>query len=315
MRFDAFMQYALHDPEHGYYARKIRTVGHQGDFSTTATLSPTLGIAIAARASEWLQQNPGSFHLIEIGAGDGSLAASVIAALPFMQRLKLHYHIVETSEPLTKVQQARLKKSRVSWHTNPRSALRACNGRAIIFSNELVDAFPVRILQRQGADWQELYWDKEVERFETCAEPPESSAINSTHTELHRVEVNEAYRNWLEEWITGWREGEMITIDYGDTYPEIYHRRPQGSIRAFLLHQNITGPAIYQNVGHQDLTADVNFTDLVEWGEELGLETVSLETQSAFLTPHALGTTQDLYLLHPDGPGSAFKVLIQRPRV
>ena len=96
-RFDAFMQHALHDPDYGYYARKIRTVGHLGDFSTTATLSPTLGVAIAARASLWLKKNPGSFHLIEIGAGDGSLAKSVIDALPLLQRLKLHYHIVETS--------------------------------------------------------------------------------------------------------------------------------------------------------------------------------------------------------------------------
>lgn len=314
MRFDAFMQFALHDPQHGYYARKIRTVGHEGDFSTTATLSPTLGAAIAVRASEWLRENPGSFHLIEIGAGDGSLAASVISSIPFMQKLKLHYHIVETSEPLTNVQQQRLKKSRVTWHTDPRSALKACNGRAIIFSNELVDAFPVRILQREGADWKELHWDKKAEKFETCETLPESSAINATHAEKHRVEVNEAYREWLEEWITGWREGEMITIDYGDTYPEIYHRRPQGTIRAFLLHQNITGPGIYQNVGHQDLTADVNFTDLIEWGEELGVETVSLMSQTDFLLPHTRGTTQDLYLLHPDGPGSAFKVLIQRPR-
>ncbi|WP_347440276.1 SAM-dependent methyltransferase [Rubritalea sp.] len=309
------MQYALHDPHHGYYARKIRTVGHEGDFSTTATLSPTLGIAIADRASQWLKNNPGSFHLIEIGAGDGSLAKSIIDALPFLYRLKLHYHIVETSEPLTKVQQAKLKKSRVSWHTSPRPAIKACNGRAIIFSNELVDAFPVRILQREGNNWKELHWDGKQEYFQDLDTLPESSSLIPSHPEKYRVEIHEAYREWLEEWITAWREGELITIDYGDTYPEIYHRRPQGTIRAFLLHQNITGPEIYQNIGRQDLTADVNFTDLIEWGEELGLEMVSLSTQSEFLEPHSRGTTQDLYLLHPDGPGSAFKVLIQRPKI
>jgi SAM-dependent MidA family methyltransferase len=314
-RFDAFMQYALHDPDDGYYARKIRTVGHTGDFSTTATLSPTLGVAIAARASQWLKENPGSFQLIEIGAGDGSLAKSIIAALPFLQRLKLHYHIVETSEPLTNVQQQKLKKSRVSWHTDPRSAIKACNGRAIIFSNELVDAFPVRILQREGDAWKDLHWDGKAESFECSNSLPESSALVSSHPEKNRVEIHEAYHEWLEEWITSWREGELITIDYGDTYPEIYHRRPQGTIRAFLLHQNITGPGIYQNIGRQDLTADVNFTDLIEWGGELGLETLSLITQSEFLEPYSRGTTQDLYLLHPDGPGSAFKVLIQRPQL
>ena len=33
----------------------------------------------------------------------------------------------------------------------------------------------------------------------------------------------------------------------------------------------------------QDLTADVNFSDLVRWGEELGFQTLSLETQRDFL--------------------------------
>ncbi|MFC5051983.1 SAM-dependent methyltransferase [Rubritalea spongiae] len=312
-RFDSFMQFALHDPDHGYYAKKIRTVGHQGDFSTTATLSPTLGAAIADRATNWLKENPGSFHLIEIGAGDGSLAESIIKSLPFIQRLKLHYHIVDTSEPLRKIQQQRLKSHRVLWHDTPRDALKSAGGRAIIFSNELVDAFPVRIFHRIQNDWLELHCDNQTETFLPASSLPDSSALNPKHPESHRVEVHESYHQWLEEWITSWRDGEMITIDYGDTYPDIYHRRPQGTIRAFFHHENLTGPAIYQNVGHQDLTADVNFTDLIEWGNELGLETISLTDQTSFLTPFARNTTQDLYLLHPDGPGAAFKVLIQKP--
>ncbi|WP_156817060.1 SAM-dependent methyltransferase [Rubritalea marina] len=313
-RFDEFMQFALHDPDHGYYARKIRTVGHQGDFSTTATLSPTLGKAIAARASEWLKHNPGSFHLIEIGAGDGSLAKAVIEHCPLIQRLKLHYHIVETSEPLTTQQEIKLKRHRVTWHKHPSEALKACNGRAIIFSNELVDAFPVRIFQRHGHSFEELHWDGNCELFECSTSLPDSSALNLKHPEKHRVEIHQSYREWLEQWISGWREGEMITIDYGDRYPELYHRRPHGTIRAFRLHENLTGPEVYQNVGHQDLTADVNFSDLIDWGDAIGLETCLFCTQHDFLKPHARGTTQDLYLLHPDGPGSAFKVLIQQPR-
>lgn len=315
MRFDSFMQLALHDPEKGYYARKIKTVGHGGDFSTTATLSPILGKAIADRATQWLKENPGSLNLIEIGAGDGSLAYSIISSLPFMMRLKLHYHIVETSEPLTEKQKQKLSKYRVTWHTSPRSALTACNGRALIFSNELVDAFPVRIFSKENEAWSELYWDGKVESFEAAKQQPESSALNSSHPDHHRVEIHESYRTWLEEWITAWREGEMITIDYGDTYPEIYHRRPQGTIRAFLMHENITGMGVYNNVGRQDLTADVNFTDLIEWGNALGLESVQLTSQNEFLKPYSTDSTQDFYLLHPDGPGSAFKVLIQRPRI
>ena len=42
-------------------------------------------------------------------------------------------------------------------------------------------------------------------------------------------------------------------------------------------------PDAYQNPGKQDLTYDVYFPDLIEWGEKIGLETESLITQAEFL--------------------------------
>ena len=40
--------------------------------------------------------------------------------------------------------------------TGPAEALAACHGRAVIFSNELVDAFAVRRFQNTADGWQEL---------------------------------------------------------------------------------------------------------------------------------------------------------------
>ena len=60
-------------------------------------------------------------------------------------------------------------------------------------------------------------------------------------------------------------------------------------------------PDAYQNPGKQDLTFDVYFPDLIEWGEKIGLETESLITQAEFLV------TNDL-----EGAGVAFKVLHQK---
>ena len=53
--FSQFMARALFDPERGYYTRHIRTVGSRGDFSTSATLSPSLRGAAAA----WLKSESG----------------------------------------------------------------------------------------------------------------------------------------------------------------------------------------------------------------------------------------------------------------
>ena len=95
-----------------------------------------------------------------------------------------------------------------------------------------------------------------------------------------------------------WTAEAMLTIDYGS--PEAgsaYHR-----------HQRIEGRDIYSRIGRHDLTADVNFADLMSWGETLGWETVSLVTQREFLERSGVGTD----LVAGDGVGEAFQVRMQR---
>ncbi|MGJ8657202.1 MAG: SAM-dependent methyltransferase [Akkermansiaceae bacterium] len=315
VRFDRFMQQALHDPEKGYYSRNIQTVGADGDFSTTATLSNVLGKAIAKTAMEWSRTNKTPLNLIEIGGGDGSLAESVIKSIPLLKRWRLHYHIIDSSVPLTqKQQQQNTISNKVSWHSEIKSALDKCNGIAFIFSNELVDAFPVRVFRKADNHWNELYLHKEEEHFLPCADTlPDSSAINhKAHYTGQRIEIHQSYREWLDDWLPSWKRGQLLTIDYGDTHPKVYFRLPKGTLRAYSHHQRITGKAVYHHPGKQDITADVNFTDLINWGKQADLETVSLMTQREYLRSHVTQTKADQYLIHPDGAGSAFKVLLQQ---
>jgi SAM-dependent MidA family methyltransferase len=239
VRFDAFMEHALHDPETGYYAKNIKTVGPTGDFSTTATLSSVLGSAIAKSALEWARTNKAPINLIEIGGGDGSLADSVIKSVPFMKRWRLSYHIVDSSAPLTENQQQQRFSKKVSWHSEMKSALSACKGIAFIFSNELVDAFPVRILRKSDDHWNELYLHHQEEHFCPCADTlPDSSALNhKTHHEGQRVEIHQSYREWINAWLPNLIQGQLLTIDYGDTHPELYYRMPSGTLRAYSQHQ------------------------------------------------------------------------------
>ncbi len=313
VRLDRFMQHALHDPELGYYATNIQTVGASGDFSTTATLSNLLGKAISKTALDWSHKNNAPLNLIEIGGGDGSLAKSIIKSIPFIKRWRLKYHIVDSSCSLTKKQQQTLPRN-VKWHRQIKNALKSSNGIAFIFSNELVDAFPVRAFKKSEDHWDELYLHNKQEHFYPCSENiPESSALNSkTHNTGQRIEVHQSYHKWLNDWLPDFKRGQLLTIDYGDTHPELYYRMPNGTLRAYSQHQRITGPAVYTNPGKQDITADVNFTDLVQWGEQANLATISFMTQLDYLTPHASQSSEDQFLIHPDGAGSAFKVLLQQ---
>ncbi|MEY4483299.1 MAG: hypothetical protein RL693_751 [Verrucomicrobiota bacterium] len=112
----------------------------------------------------------------------------------------------------------------------------------------------------------------------------------------------------------------MLTVDYGDTFPALYHRQPRGTIRAYLLHQRLTGPGVYANMGRQDITADVNFSDLILWGQNLHWASGSLQTQRDFLQQHAQNFQKRIeadpaaaFLTDDLGAGSAFKALVQRP--
>ena len=77
------------------------------------------------------------------------------------------------------------------------------------------------------------------------------------------------------------------------------------------MHQCLTGPAVYQNPGRQDITCDVNYSDLIQWGEELGMKTLSLRSQAEFLQPFCDGSDADTFLQSSAGAGGAFQVLLQ----
>jgi SAM-dependent MidA family methyltransferase len=311
LSFERFMALALHHPEHGYYARRIATVGARGDFATTATLSPVLGRAIAA----WVRSQPQLLPIIEVGPGDGSLARALRASLPWSTRVRLDHHLVETSAPLAAEQQKLLGR-RARWHPDMRAALAACGGRALIYHNELVDAFPVARWERRAGAWHELgvMVTPAGCLAETLIAPgtPDTLAAAWPAAKGQVIESHASYRAWLTSWRPHWREGSMLTIDYGAGDRGLLHRRPRGTLRGFLLHERLEGAAIYQNPGRQDLTADVNFADLVRWGEALGLATVRLISQTEFLAPHARSAT-DAALTDPRGAGGAFMVLEQRP--
>ena len=328
--FEEFMRFALYDPEHGYYARRVRTVGREGDFSTSATLHPALGEAVAAWASRH-RPDGGRWHLIELGGGSGEMAAGVLRALGWRGRWGLRYHVVEISLALRNVQRANLgrRARRVAWYATLAEAVQAARGQALIFSNEFVDAFPcARWTFDPDAGWREVVvvWDDEAGGpKERAGEPIPAArrALTSVATmgavPGQRVEVFGAYRDWQRAQLARWERGRLLTIDYGGRLPTLYRRRPDGTLRAYCRQRRFTGSECYARIGQQDLTADVNFTDLDRWGGDLGLLTTGYGTQADFLRRwlppgrmRAAGRDSRLaYLLDPNGAGGAFKFLEQ----
>ena len=98
--FERWMHEALYHAEFGYYTASIREFGRQGDFTTWPLLNEGLARAIANWALE--HRPSGRWNLIEIGAGAGTFAVSVIKAIGWWNRPR--YRIVEISPRLRRAQ-------------------------------------------------------------------------------------------------------------------------------------------------------------------------------------------------------------------
>ena len=165
--FADYMECVLHHPQYGYYAAHRPKIGPQGDFFTAPHLGPDFGQLLATQFAElWeVLGQPQPFTLVELGAGQGLLAADVLTALqdnwPDLFA-RLHYIIIEQSAILIAEQRQRLQRFAVpgcapylrwlSLDEIPSASIIGC-----CFSNELVDAFPVHQIAITNGQLQEIY--------------------------------------------------------------------------------------------------------------------------------------------------------------
>ena len=313
------MALALHEPDHGYYAARVAAIGGRGDFTTAPCISPAFPKAVAA----WLldrHRASGIRDVIELGPGNGILAERVRHFLPWLARHRLRFHFVESSPQLRALQQKAFRSRHAGWHDSIPAAMAATEGRALIYSNEFLDAFPVRRFRLHHGTWRELgVTIHPAGHLAECllpgppdplpADPLPAPAAASANT----AERHDSIHRWLASLLPLWQAGSMLSIDYGFLTPP--RPRPHGSVRAYLLHQRLEGEAVYQNPGRQDITADIDFASLRRHGEQLGLRTDFLTDQASFLLPHVDSSNPaDRAVTDPLGAGTAFLVLAQNRR-
>ncbi|MGE9295993.1 MAG: SAM-dependent methyltransferase [Puniceicoccales bacterium] len=315
--FERFMAEALYHPEHGYYSASIQAVGREGDFSTSATLCPAFAEALAHWANSRLQSDFArqSMAVIEVGAGGGDLAANFLKAWNALGFPAIEYIAVETSPRLMEKLTARAAESGFAVCGSLLEALSKCAGQALIISNELVDAFPARQLIWQQDDWSEIVLEVREGKIAEAAVPftdrvDAEAPGNPKNGE--RIFIHPRYHLWLADMLRDWKSGAMLTIDYGSA-------RPSNEVRAYRAHDRQEAASLYDQPGLQDLTCDVNFSDLQRWGEGLGWTTIECCPQFDFLErwlPDAeqrSGEDEALqFLRNPIGAGGAFQVLEQR---
>ncbi len=300
--FVQFMDLALYHPTCGYYATQAEQIGTRGDFITAPHLGPDFAQLLAKQLRQmWeILEYPEPFTLLEMGAGQGVLAAELLSYLAqadprFYQALE--YRIIERSAAMVKVQRKRgLPVIWCTWEEIAPESLVGC-----CFSNELVDAFPVhQVVWSAGQLWEVFVT---VAADDTCQEvlqPPSTPHLQAYLTELginlttppypegYRTEINLGALDWLRAVAGRLRQGFLITIDYG--YPAHSYYSPyrhQGTLQCYHRHQHHNDP--YYQVGRQDITAHVNFTALERHGSKLSLVNLGQSPQALFLMALGLG--------------------------
>ena len=337
--FAEYMRECLYHPQFGYYS-KVES-RRFADFYTSVDVHPIFGRLLARQLAEMWQLlgRPLEFHAVEAGAGAGRLARQI---LDFAARKlpefygALRYFAVEQSA-------ARRERHRENLQTHLE------NGKALsvaglpqeipigcVFSNELLDAFPVHRVVMEGGALSEIYVGFDGETLMEVLGRPTSPEIGSYFDEQQIAlrEGQQAEANLdARDWITGvgrrLDRGFVLTVDYGHEAAELYNERHmRGTLLAYSGHR--ATEEFFARPGEQDLTAHVNFTALDLWGRRAGLARTGSVSQMAFLI--ALGRANefaDLYddtaseveriqarlllksLIHPEGMGETFQVFIQ----
>jgi len=314
----------------GYYRSSSVKFGGEGDFFTSPTISPIFGKLIVRQLIEiWKVLGKKEFTVMEWGGGDGTLAKSILEASASHPQFydSLHYGIVERNS-LSCADEVKLSRF------SSAEAIPAFDG--CVLSNELIDNFPVHLVEMREA-LMEVHVDFRDGKFtETLQHAPQElltyfEELNIQLPSGYRTEVNLDLRNWIRVIDSKLKSGFVITFDYGGHAGEIYHAKSnRGTLLCFHRHQVHDNP--YVNIGKQDITAKVNFTSFMRWGEKLGLSTTGYVSQLNFL--RALGLNQFLPELEKEqrkfsGPsqenwllehfilemGSRIKVLVQHKSV
>jgi SAM-dependent MidA family methyltransferase len=346
-----FLDLALYAPGAGYYARAAQRSGRTGDFYTSVDVGPLFGTLLASQfAALWASlgsdgRGPDRVDLVEVGAGNGRLSLDVLDAAArrhpdFYRAIALH--LVERGEAAREAQPATL-----AAHRDRLAAAGAelpAAGSGIIFANELLDAFPVHVVEMRESGLAEVYVGLDggtfVERVGRPSTPRLAAYLAEAGVALDlgcRAEINLAAIDWIAEAARSLGRGFILLVDYGYEAAQLYSpAHAQGTLATFHRHlldappgAGPAAPAWLVEPGRRDVTSHVDWSSIRRAAGRNGLDVVRFSDQTRFLldlldqdplvgelaAPERLSDRLALKtLLMPGGIGSTHSVLLLAKR-
>jgi SAM-dependent MidA family methyltransferase len=283
--FARYMELALYAPGLGYYSAGAKKLGRAGDFVTAPEISPLFGQTLARQVKQVLEA--GFDQVLEVGAGSGALAATLLEELERSGKVPRNYFILELSADLRERSRDTLAArvphllERVAWLNRLPPAFSG-----VVLGNEVLDAMPVHVVRMHGGRTEEGGVGVRNERLHWSWRLASGELLDAVRTlalaEGFSTEIHLAARGFMRSLAAVMEKGVAFFVDYGFPQKEYYHpQRKGGTIMCHYRHQAHADP--FFAPGLQDITSHVDFSAVASAARDGGLELAGYTSQAQFL--------------------------------
>ena len=283
--FARYMELALYAPGLGYYSAGARKLGPDGDFVTAPEISPLFGQTLARQVKQVL--DAGFDEVLEVGAGSGALAATLLEELERSGAAPRNYLILELSADLRERSRDTLAArvphllERVAWLNRLPPSFSG-----VVLGNEVLDAMPVQVVRSRAGALEEAGVGVKDRRFDWAWRPAAGELLQAARglglPEGYLTEVQLAARGFMRALAEVLEKGVALFIDYGFPAREFYHpQRSEGTLMCHYRHQAHADPFFLP--GLQDITSHVDFSAIARAAVEAKLEVLGYASQAQFL--------------------------------
>lgn len=338
--FARFVELALYHEQYGYYSSGKAQIGREGDFYTSPCVHSSFGEVIAGfinRTREVLSED--EFKVVELGSSKGMLATDILDAISvyFPQAYNdIEYILIDRGLKATDEQTGLTDRhgEKVSCLSDISQLSEGIKG--VFISNELFDSLPFHRLRKTANGISEIYVGFNGDGFTDIQDEPSTDQLQQ-YIDRYDIEFHEGQEfevclsagSILESILSRLDTGLVLTIDYGYLHDELYSpARPRGTYKCHYRHTLNEDP--YSNIGEQDITYHVDFSNLILTGKESGIDEYIFRNQGQFLIDWGILDIAERYspvsadedtgvsdrlaiknLILPQLMGKVFKVLLQ----
>lgn len=271
--FADYMEEVLYGPGGFYMGTPI---GSDGDFVTSPHVHPLFSrlVGIALEELWGALGRPLPFRLVEVGAGDGTLASELAAGFA-RGGIDVEYTAVELGT------QARERLAEITRRVGTRLADVERLDPGVLIANELLDNLPFRRVRRRGDALAEIRVGLDGDRIVEVEVPvdAELAPIAPDLEDGAEAVIPTGAFAFVDELAGTLGRGYAVLIDYGTNGPQA------GEVHGYRGHRVVED--VLADPGSTDVTAGVDLRSLVDRAEAAGL--VSLGTVSQEAALRALG--------------------------